>query len=101
MLLSLKRLTHQGWRFVTAKATVEYYFDDNHNYTIYILHFNDLNNLMISLFDLMEQDKNGSRIGKKIGIDKVSDICRFGDRLVETVWFMRGLRSEFKIQLLQ
>ena len=37
-------------------------FDDNSNYTICRLYFNDLDNLMVSLFDSMERDKNGSRI---------------------------------------
>ena len=60
-------------------------FDDNHNYTICRMHFNDLDNLMISLFDSMERDKYGRRIGEKIRIDNVSDMYRFRDRLVETV----------------
>lgn len=68
-------------------------FDDNHNYTICRLHFNDLDNLMISLFDSMERDKYGGRIGEKIRIDKVSDIYRFKDRLVESVRFYERVKK--------
>lgn len=60
-------------------------FDDNSNYTICRLHFNDLDNLVVSLFDSMERDKNGGRIDEKIRINRVSDIYRFKDRLIETV----------------
>ena len=60
-------------------------FDDNSNYTICRLHFNDLDNLVVSLFDLMESGMNGGRIDEKIRINRVNDIYRFKDRLIETV----------------
>ena len=60
-------------------------FDDNRNYTICRLYFNDLDNLVISLFDSMERDKYGSRIDEQIRINRVNDIYRFKDRLIETV----------------
>ena len=60
-------------------------FDNNRNYTICRFYFDDLDNLMVSLFDSMQKDKNGSRIEEKVTIDRVSDIYRYRDRLVETV----------------
>ena len=60
-------------------------FDDNHNYIICRLHFNDLDNLIVSLFDSMKRDKNGGRIDEKIRINRVSDIYRFKDILIKTV----------------
>lgn len=41
----------------------------------------------------MIRDKNGLRIGDKIGIDKVSDIYRFKDRLVESVRFYERVKK--------
>lgn len=60
-------------------------FDDNSNYTICRMHFNDLDNLVVSFFDSMERNKNGARIDEKVSINRVSDIYGFRDRLIETV----------------
>ena len=59
--------------------------DDNQNYTICRLYFNDLDNLAIALFDSMQKAKNGSKIEEKIAISKVSEIYDFRGRLLKTV----------------
>lgn len=59
--------------------------DDNHNYTICRLYFNDLDNLSIAFFDSMEKLKNGSRVEEKIRITKISDIYQFREKLLKTV----------------
>ena len=40
--------------------------DDNHNYTICRLYFNDLDNLTIALFDSFKRGKNGFRVEEKL-----------------------------------
>lgn len=59
--------------------------DDNQNYTISRLYFNDLDNLAIAFFDSMSRDKKGSRIEEKIAINKVSDIYMYKSKLLDTV----------------
>ena len=59
--------------------------DDNQNYTICRLYFNDLDNLAVAFFDSMEKAKNGSRIGEKIAISKVSEIYDYREKLLKTV----------------
>lgn len=59
--------------------------DDNHNYTICRLYFNDLDNLSLAFFDSMEKLKNGSRVEEKIRITKISDIYQFREKLLKTV----------------
>ena len=60
-------------------------FDDNQNYTICRLYFNDLDNLAIAFFDSMARDKKGSRIEEKIAINKVNDIYNYKEKLLDTV----------------
>ena len=59
--------------------------DDNLNYTICRLYFNDLDNLVIALFDSMEKNSNGSRVEEKVAINKISEIYGFRDKLLKTV----------------
>ena len=59
--------------------------DDNHNYPICRLYFNDLDNLAVAFFDSMQKAKNGSRIGEKIAISKVSGIYDYREKLLKTV----------------
>ena len=59
--------------------------DDNQNYTICRLYFNDLDNLVIALFDSFEKTSNGSRVEEKIAISKVSEIYGFREKLLKTV----------------
>ena len=59
--------------------------DDNQNYTISRLYFNDLDNLAIALFDSMEKNSTGSRIEEKVAINKISEIYGFRDKLLKTV----------------
>ena len=59
--------------------------DDNQNYTICRLYFNDLDNLTIALFDSMEKNSTGSRVEEKVAINKISEIYGFGDKLLKTV----------------
>lgn len=60
-------------------------FDDNQNYTICRLYFNDIDNLAVAFFDSMAKDKNGSRIEEKIAINKVNEIYNYKDKLLGTV----------------
>ncbi|WP_458455847.1 type I restriction enzyme HsdR N-terminal domain-containing protein [Methanobrevibacter sp.] len=60
-------------------------FDDNQNYTICRLYFNDIDNLAVAFFDSMSKDKNGSRIEEKISINKVNEIYNYKDKLLDTV----------------
>ena len=39
--------------------------DDNQNYRICRLYFNDSDNLAVAFFDSMQRTKSGSRIGEK------------------------------------
>lgn len=48
--------------------------DDNQNYTICRLYFNDLDNLAVALFDSFERTSSGSRVEEKVAISKVSEI---------------------------
>ncbi|WP_296865564.1 hypothetical protein [uncultured Methanobrevibacter sp.] len=59
--------------------------DDNQNYTICRLYFNDLDNLAVALFDSFVKSKNGSRVEEKIAISKVSEIYGFKEKLLKTV----------------
>lgn len=59
--------------------------DDNQNYTICRLYFNDLDNLAIALFDSMEKNSIGSRVGENVAINKISEIYGFRDKLLKTV----------------
>lgn len=59
--------------------------DDNQNYTICRLYFNDLDNLAVALFDSFERTSSGSRVEEKVAISKVSEIYGFKERLLNTV----------------
>ena len=59
--------------------------DDNQNYTICRLYFNDLDNLAVAFFDSFERTSNGSRVEEKIAISKISDIYGFREKLLKTV----------------
>lgn len=59
--------------------------DDNQNYTICRLYFNDLNNLTVAFFDSFEKTSSGSRVEEKIAISKVSEIYEFREKLLKTV----------------
>lgn len=67
--------------------------DDNQNYTISRLYFNDLDNLAIAFFDSMVRDKNGSRIEEKIAINKVSDIYNYKNKLLDTVNVYKKIKN--------
>lgn len=56
-------------------------FEDNRNYPIARLHFNNPNNLKIELFDKVTKKANGGKIGDKIKIENVSDIYQYKDRV--------------------
>ena len=60
-------------------------FDDNARRPICRLYFNDIDNLVVEFFDSLKNYKKGAKIGEKIRINRVSDIYRFKDRLIETV----------------
>lgn len=68
-------------------------FDNNHNYTICRLHFNDLDNLAIGLFDSMSRDKDGSRIEEKIAINKIEDIYNYKEKLLDTVAYYKKIKD--------
>ena len=59
--------------------------DNNQNYTISRLYFNDLDNLAIAFFDSFEKTSKGSRVEEKIAISKISDIYGFREKLLKTV----------------
>ena len=59
--------------------------DDNQNYTICRLYFNDLDNLAVAFFDSMQKAKSGSRIEEKIAISKISEIYDYREKLLKTV----------------
>lgn len=59
--------------------------DDNQNYTICRLYFNDLDNLAVAFFDSMQKTKKSGRIEEKIAISKVSEIYDYKDKLLKTV----------------
>ena len=59
--------------------------DDNQNYTICRLYFNDLDNLAIALFDSMQRNKHGGRVYEKVAISNVSEIYGFREKLLKTV----------------
>ena len=64
-------------------------FDNNHNYTICRLNFNDLDNMVVGFFDSMQRDKNGSRIEEKIVVSNVNEIYNYKDKLLDTVRFYK------------
>jgi len=68
-------------------------FDDNQNYTICRLYFNDLDNLAIAFFDSMARDKKGSRIEEKIAINKVNDIYNYKEKLLDTVQTYKKIKD--------
>ncbi|WP_303347410.1 type I restriction enzyme HsdR N-terminal domain-containing protein [Methanobrevibacter sp.] len=73
---------------ITMKDRKSYcaiFFDDNKNYTICRLYFNDLDNLAIAFFDSMDKDKYGSRIGEIMPINNINDIYNYKDKLLDTV----------------
>ena len=59
--------------------------DDNQNYTICRLYFNDLDNLAVAFFDSFEKTSKGSRVEEKIAISRVSGIYEFKKKLLKTV----------------
>lgn len=59
--------------------------DDNQNYSICRLFFNNLDNLRVMFFDSLEKDEKGRKKGYRINIDKVEDLYRYKDRLIRTV----------------
>ncbi len=59
--------------------------DDNHNYPICRLYFNDLDNLAVAFFDSMQKTKKSGRIEEKIAISKVSKIYDYREKLLKTV----------------
>ena len=59
--------------------------DDNQNYMICRLYFNDLDNLSVAFFDSFEKTSNGSRVEEKIAISRVSEIYEFRGKLLKTV----------------
>lgn len=68
-------------------------FDNNHNYTICRLHFNDLDNIAIGFFDSLSKDKDGSRIEEKIAIDKIEDIYNYKEKLLGTVAHYKKIKD--------
>lgn len=70
-------------------------FDNNKNYTVCRLYFNDFDNLAIAFFDSMNKDENGTRIEEKIAINKINDIYKYKDKLLDTV---RVYKKLFKIK---
>ena len=59
--------------------------DDNHNYPICRLYFNDLDNLAVAFFDSMQKTKKSGRIEEKIAVSKVSEIYDYREKLLKTV----------------
>ncbi|MDR0913075.1 MAG: type I restriction enzyme HsdR N-terminal domain-containing protein [Methanobrevibacter sp.] len=68
--------------------------DDNKNYTICRLKFNNPKNLSISLFDKFETTKNGKKIGDNIKLNNVSDIFEYKDRIKNTVKHYEELKNK-------
>ena len=56
--------------------------DDHQFYTIVRLHFNNVDNLKIELFDNIEVKENGAKMGDKLEINNVSDIYMYKDRIL-------------------
>jgi predicted type IV restriction endonuclease len=59
--------------------------DDNQYYTICRLHFNNKNNLYISLFAKFETAANGRKIADKVKLNNVSDIYKHRNKIKNTV----------------
>lgn len=59
--------------------------DDNQNYPIARLHFNQKHNKKVSFFDEMKKDKIGGRIPNTISINDVDELYKYKDKLQKTV----------------
>lgn len=59
--------------------------DNNQNYPIARLHFNEKHNKKVSFFDQIKKGKSGEKIGDKISIDNVNEIYKYKDKLQKTV----------------
>lgn len=59
--------------------------DDNQNYPIVRLHFNEKHNKKVSFFNEMKKGKYGEKIGNKIHINNVNELYQHKDKLQNTV----------------
>lgn len=59
--------------------------DNNQNYPIVRLHFNNAANLVIKLFDSIEIKKSGAKKGERIHLDNISDIYNYKDRIQKSI----------------
>lgn len=60
-------------------------FDDNQNYPIVKLHFNNPKNLRVEFFDSYNVYDTGSKRGNKVNIDSVKDIYDYKEKILVTV----------------
>lgn len=59
--------------------------DDNQNYPIARLHFNNITNLVIKIFDTTEVKKSGAKKADRIQLEKVTDIYNHKDRILKSI----------------
>lgn len=70
--------------------------DNNQNYPINRLYFNNINKLAISFFDKFEKTDNGSKIEDKVPIKSVKEIYDYKDRIIKTVRHYDRLKNAKK-----
>lgn len=59
--------------------------DDNQNYPICRLHFNNKDNLALSIFDKFENDKYGRKITEKVKLKSIADLYKHKNRIKSAV----------------
>lgn len=69
-------------------------FDDNQYYPIARLHFNNLNNMKLELFDVVRKLDSGSKRGNKIPIENVKEIFKYKENILNIVKRYQKERDE-------
>lgn len=59
--------------------------DDNNQYPLARMYFDNVNNMKIALFDKFERDNRGSRVTDTHAISNVSEIYNYEEKIIKTV----------------
>lgn len=68
-------------------------YDDNQNYPIIRLHFNNIDKLTIGLFNSKKKGKSGRKLEEKYNIKEINEIYKYKEQILSTIRYYKQIKK--------
>ena len=68
-------------------------YDDNQNYPIIRLHFNNIDKLTIGLFNSKKKGKSGRKLEEKYNIKEINEIYNYKEQILSTIRYYKQIKK--------